>query len=173
MDFRVAADRLRRNPHVATDLALAVPRAFARAFARASEEALTHVHARQDLRSRPVVPGRLAMHTRHDADAKVRDTLPSRADLRHRPDLYAGMAMLAGCTADSGTAAAPSATTTRAAAPGFATVRLPGRDTYKLARRPLITPSHRGADDVLGGAPCQNRKPSISMRCSMSRAMKS
>jgi hypothetical protein len=125
MDSRVAADRLRRDSHVATDLA--VTHDFTVDVAPAGEASIRHLHARRNLRCGAVVPDRLAVHTGHLAHAGFRDTLHAGSDLRHDPVLFTGMAMLTGCAAVSGTAtaAAAAATTARAAAAGIATVRLP------------------------------------------------
>ena len=127
MDSRVAADRVRRDSHVATHLAFSHTFAHNLALdvAPAGDASISHLHAWRNLRCRSVVPDRLAVHTRHHAHAGFRDALHAGPALRHDTDLFTGMAMFAGCTAVSGTAAASatSAPTSRAAAAGIAIAR--------------------------------------------------
>jgi hypothetical protein len=120
MDSRVAADRLRRDPCVATHFAVAHD--FSLDVAPGDDASIRHLHAGRNLRCRAVVPDRLAVHTGHHAHACFRDALHAGSDLRHDTDLFAGMAMLAGCAAVSGTAASSTTTAARATAAGIATV---------------------------------------------------
>ena len=121
-DSRVAADRMRGDSHVA---ALALTHPLAVTVANTDEASLGDLHAWRDLRRRAVVPDGLAMHAGHDAHTRVRDTVHAGPDLRHDTDVYARVAMLAGCAADTGaaTASAPAPSATRATAAGVAAMK--------------------------------------------------